>query len=126
MLSSKSSKMAEAALSTLQSSVYPLFPLFKLTQVNPNSFQPLNQIHQNLSGFHCYATDRSRAVLSHHYCSCAPGQTSEKGTVRQCVIYDSDQKDAKLIGIEYVVDEEVFKGLDEEEKKFWHSRTSPE
>lgn len=74
---------------------------------------------------------------------------------RQCVIYDSDRADARLIGIEYVVSEDVrilglaasrlelaqnanvagelkltgkpwllqvFLGLPEEEKKYWHSR----
>lgn len=36
------------------------------------------------------------------------------------VIYDSDKADARLIGIEYVVNEEVFVALPEEEKKYWH------
>lgn len=84
------------------------------------SFEPLSQIHQNLSGFHCYADDRTRAVLAHHYCSCvvdAPG-----GRVRQCLIYDSNSVGAKLIGIEYVVDSEVFQSLPADEKKYWHSR----
>lgn len=42
-------------------------------------------------------------------------------SVRQCVIYDSDKPDARLIGIEYVIDESVFVTLDHEEKKLWHS-----
>lgn len=78
---------------------------------------PIKEIHQHLVGLHCYSVDRSRAVASHHFCSASP----TKG-VRQCIIYDSDKANARLIGIEYVIDSAVFEGLPEEEKKFWHSR----
>lgn len=105
---------------------------------------------QHLSGLHCYADNLKRAVSayvlsldrvlaplrssssprhslplvldSHHFCSCAR-HDGERGKVRQCVIYDSDKADARLIGIEYVVDEEVFRNLPEDEKKYWHSRS---
>ncbi|GAA5915224.1 hypothetical protein JCM5296_005902 [Sporobolomyces johnsonii] len=83
------------------------------------SFTPINQIHQHLSGLHCYADDRSRAVSAHHFCSCAPGH--ETGKVRQCIIYDSDKADARLIGIEYVIHHDIFVSLPEEEKQYWHS-----
>ncbi|GAA5901869.1 OBAP family protein [Sporobolomyces salmoneus] len=88
-------------------------------QAGMMSFAPINQIHQHLVGLHTYSTDRSRAVPSHHFCSCAPKH--EKGTVRQCIIYDSDKADARLIGIEYVIEEAIFDTLDKEEQKFWHS-----
>ena len=39
----------------------------------------------------------------------------------QCVIYDSDRPDARLIGIEYIISEKLFQTLPEEEKRFWHS-----
>lgn len=41
--------------------------------------------------------------------------------MHQCVIYDSDKPNARLIGIEYIVTEKLFKTLPEEEKKYWHS-----
>jgi len=41
--------------------------------------------------------------------------------LHQCVIYDSNRSDAKLIGIEYIVSNKIFKNLPEEEKKLWHS-----
>ncbi|GAA5972903.1 hypothetical protein JCM8115_001013 [Rhodotorula mucilaginosa] len=84
------------------------------------SFAPINAIHQHLSGLHCYAQDRTSVVSAHHFCSCLK---YEEGVhkVRQCVIYDSDRADARLIGVEYVVSEDVFLGLPEEEKKYWHS-----
>jgi len=37
------------------------------------------------------------------------------------VIFDSDEPGARLIGIEYIISERVYKGLNEEEKKLWHS-----
>jgi hypothetical protein len=42
--------------------------------------------------------------------------------VRACVqlIFDSNEENARLIGVEYVVSERLFKGLPEEEKKLWH------
>jgi len=79
------------------------------------SFKPINQIHQHLSAFHFYSQDRTRQVLAHHFC------THRSPDFHQCVIYDSDEADARLIGIEYIVSEKLFAKLPEEEKKFWHS-----
>lgn len=39
----------------------------------------------------------------------------------QCLIYDTDAADARLIGVEYVVAESVFASLPSEEKQLWHS-----
>ncbi|EMD38393.1 hypothetical protein CERSUDRAFT_24526, partial [Gelatoporia subvermispora B] len=79
------------------------------------SFQPINAIHQHLCAFHCYSHDRTRHIEAHHYCKCLSHD------FHQCIIYDSDSPDAKLIGIEYIVTEKIFKSLPAEEKKFWHS-----
>jgi hypothetical protein len=76
---------------------------------------PINGIHAHVCGFHFYADDIKRQVRAHHYC----GHKNED--VLQCVIYDSHQKDARLIGIEYVISEALFKSLPEDEKRLWHS-----
>jgi hypothetical protein len=39
----------------------------------------------------------------------------------QCVIYDGNAADARLIGVEYIVSERIFKSLPEEEKALWQS-----
>lgn len=39
----------------------------------------------------------------------------------QCVIYDGNELHSRLIGIEYIVSERIFKTLPEEEKALWHS-----
>ncbi len=41
--------------------------------------------------------------------------------VRQCLLYDSAESDARLIGIEYMITPELFDALSPEEQKLWHS-----
>lgn len=41
--------------------------------------------------------------------------------LRQCLIYDSCQPNARLIGVEYMVPKHVYETLDAEEQKLWHS-----
>ncbi|KAH7914968.1 hypothetical protein BJ138DRAFT_1142674 [Hygrophoropsis aurantiaca] len=79
------------------------------------TFTPINQVHQHLCGFHFYAQDPTRHVEAHHFC------VHRSEDFHQCIIYDSGEADARLIGIEYIVTEKVFKSLPEGEKKYWHS-----
>ncbi|KAJ1028633.1 hypothetical protein NDA16_001799 [Ustilago loliicola] len=81
-----------------------------------NRFAPVEKIHQALHAYHVVADDRGEIVPSVHYCSC-----NSSGDHFQCLIYESDETDAKLIGVEYMVSEEVFLQLPEDEKKYWHS-----
>jgi hypothetical protein len=39
------------------------------------------------------------------------------------VIYDSNAPNARLIGVEYIISERLFKLLPEEERKYWHSHS---
>lgn len=79
------------------------------------SFKPITNIHAHLCAFHCYHDDRSRQLPAHHYCS----HITED--VMQCLIYDRDDiKEAKLIGVEYVISAEIFSKLPDSEKKYWH------
>jgi len=76
---------------------------------------PLAAIDAHVCGLHFYSGDLSRQVIAHHYCS------HVSKSVRQCVIYDSDKKHARLVGVEYVIASELFEALPAEEKKLWHS-----
>ena len=76
---------------------------------------PLGSIHAHVCGFHFYSGDMPRALRVHHYCS------HLNPDVFQCVIYDSDRADARLIGIEYIISEKLFAGLPADEKQLWHS-----
>ena len=76
---------------------------------------PIDAMSVYLNGFHFYADDMGRQVEAHHYC------THLTEDLHQCVIYDGDDKNARLIGIEYIVSAKLFATLPEEEKKLWHS-----
>lgn len=41
--------------------------------------------------------------------------------LRQCLIYDSHEANARLIGVEYMVPRHVYETFPEEERKLWHS-----
>lgn len=76
---------------------------------------PLDAMSAFLNGFHFYADDMGRQVEANHFC------THLTEDFHQCVIFSSPTKDARLIGIEYIVSEKVFRTLPEDEKRLWHS-----
>lgn len=76
---------------------------------------PLQAMNLYLDGFHRYSDDQGHQMEAHHYCA----QLNED--VHQCVIYDGNTRDARLIGIEYIISERLFRTLPHEEKKLWHS-----
>ncbi|MGD7070481.1 OBAP family protein [Acetobacter sp. AAB5] len=77
--------------------------------------KPIDAMSEYLNGFHFYADDMGRQVEANHFC------THLTEDFHQCVIYEANQPNARLIGIEYIVSEKIFKTLPEEEKKLWHS-----
>jgi hypothetical protein len=53
-------------------------------------------------------------MIAHHYCKPVSGGLTE------CQLYDSDDPDARLIGVEVIVDKETWKKLSKKEKAQWH------
>ncbi|KAK1489807.1 hypothetical protein CTAM01_11023 [Colletotrichum tamarilloi] len=78
-------------------------------------FAPLSNVCAHLNAFHAYASDPTRVVEANHYC----GYLNED--VRQCILYDSPAKNARIIGIEYMITPKLYETLDSEERKLWHS-----
>ncbi|KAH7347345.1 hypothetical protein B0T11DRAFT_333461 [Plectosphaerella cucumerina] len=78
-------------------------------------FTPLKNVCAHLNAFHAYASDSSRFVETNHYC----GHLTDG--VRQCILYDSPERGARIIGIEYMITPELYEGLDPEERRLWHS-----
>jgi hypothetical protein len=76
---------------------------------------PLRKINAYLDGFHFYNGNIDAQMEAHHYVS----QLNED--MHQAIIYDGNGEDAKIMGVEYIISERLFKTLDEEEKKLWHS-----
>lgn len=75
---------------------------------------PAKAFHLYLCAFHIAKKDPSFVVEAHHYCSPA-GEG-----LHQCIIYDRRGEGAKLIGIEYIITDEVYRKLPDAEKKYYH------
>ena len=52
--------------------------------------------------------------IAHHYCK------QVRGGMFECQLYDSDSKDARLVGVEVVVDAKTWQAFDSVENKNWH------
>lgn len=76
---------------------------------------PLKKFNTYLDGFHFYNGNINAQMEAHHYVS----QLSDD--LYQAIIFDGNGSDAKIMGVEYIVTEKLFKTLPREEKKFWHS-----
>jgi hypothetical protein len=76
---------------------------------------PLDAMSTYLNGFHMYADEMGRQVEATHFC------IHLRHDLHQCVIFDRNAPDARLIGIEYIITRERFRSLPEEEKRLWHS-----
>lgn len=76
---------------------------------------PVDAMSTYLNGFHMYADETGRQVEASHFC------IHLQHDLHQCVIFDRNAADARLIGIEYIVSEERFRALPEDEKRLWHS-----
>lgn len=80
------------------------------------SFKPINQMSQHVCTFAIYSHDMSRQIETHHYCSRLTEQ------FLQCAVYDSDDPNkGHLIGVEYIISDDIFETLPPEEQKLWHS-----
>ncbi len=53
-------------------------------------------------------------MVIHHYCKPVSGGLIE------CQLYDSDKSDARLIGVEMVVDAATYNKFNKKEKALWH------
>lgn len=82
------------------------------------SFAPIKKIDMHLSGFAFYNGQPDRQVELHHYCSRVNDE------VIQCAVYESEKPDARLLGIEYVISEGIFKSLPADEQLYWHSHAT--
>ncbi|THV05563.1 DUF1264-domain-containing protein [Dendrothele bispora CBS 962.96] len=90
---------------------------FDVVQQTAFSFRPISNIKQALCALHPYAHDTARpAVPAYHYCT-----HNTSADLHQCIVFDSNEPTARLIGVEYIITEKLFRTLDDEEKKLWHS-----
>jgi len=76
---------------------------------------PIGAINSYLDGFHFYNGNLKAQMEAHHYCAILGDD------LIQCVIYDGNVADAKLMGVEYIVSARLFQTLPAAEKGLWHS-----
>lgn len=76
---------------------------------------PVEALNAYLDGFHFYNGKMKSQMEAHHYCAIV------NEDVIQCVIYDGNVRDAKLMGVEYIVSGKLYQGLPAAEKALWHS-----
>jgi hypothetical protein len=90
----------------------------KALEVGADAMQdktPVRSLNAYLDGFHFYNGNMQAQMEAHHYC----GHLNEE--VIQCVIFDGNEEDAKIMGIEYIVSRGLFEALPPDEKRLWHS-----
>jgi hypothetical protein len=75
---------------------------------------PVEKIAMYLNGFHVSKHDAQMQMEAHHYCN----QTNED--FAQCVLFDGNTADARLMGIEYIISEKLYQTLPAQEKAYWH------
>ncbi|KAK3206701.1 hypothetical protein Dsin_020747 [Dipteronia sinensis] len=79
------------------------------------SLKPIKKMNQHVCTFALYSHDMSRQIETHHYV------TRLNQDFLQCAVYDTDDSNGCLIGVEYIVSDKIFEALPQDEQKLWHS-----
>jgi hypothetical protein len=66
------------------------------------------------AGVHLGKDRPEDARVAYHFCKAV------NGDVCQCILYDGLGPDARLIGIEYLVTDEIYRRMSSEEQAYWH------
>ena len=78
---------------------------------------PVAGMHAHFCGIHIAKKNPKFQLIAQHYC----GPLNED--THQCLLFDSCEKNAKLLGVEYIISDKLFQGLPDTEKKYWHPHT---
>jgi hypothetical protein len=82
---------------------------------------PLAGPHAWFCGIHMAKKDPKFQLITQHYC-CAHTE-HDHDDLFQCILFDKTGPNAKLLGVEYIVSDAVYRKLPAEEKKYWHAHT---
>jgi hypothetical protein len=83
---------------------------------------PLHVPHVHFCGIHIAKQDPKFQLVVQHYCA-AHLNDKKGGAMFQCVLFDSDASNARLLGVEYVITNRAYQDLPDKEKKYWHPHT---
>ena len=87
-------------------------------------FTPIKQVCMYLDGFHTYRKEKDlkgeaqKQIRTAHYCK------QVNPDLFQCLLYDGNGTNARVIGIEYVISDKLFRTLPASEQKYWHAHDS--
>ncbi|XP_054790037.1 oil body-associated protein 2B-like [Prosopis cineraria] len=79
------------------------------------TLKPINQFSLHACSFGIFSHDMSRQIETHHFCS----RLSQDFV--QCAVYSSNDRKARLVGVEYIVPANTFETFPPEEQRLWHS-----
>lgn len=75
---------------------------------------PPEQLHAYLCAFHIAKKNPKFQLEAHHYCSMVSQD------VHQCIIFDGNGKGARILGVEYIISDKLYRTLPDTEKKYYH------
>jgi len=78
---------------------------------------PVSHPHLHFCGIHIAKNDPKVQIIAQHYC-CPLGEE-----MHQCLLYDSFERNAKLLGVEYIISDRTYRALPQNEKRYWHAHT---
>jgi len=78
---------------------------------------PVSHSHLHFCGIHIAKNDPKIQLITQHYC-CPLGDE-----MHQCLLYDSIERNAKLLGVEYIISDRMYRALPMTEKRYWHAHT---
>ncbi len=82
---------------------------------------PMTGPHLHFCGIHMAKKNPKLQFVTQHYCAAHTGGSA--GDVFQCVLFDGTGTNAKLLGVEYLISDEAYRKLPEDEKPYWHAHT---
>jgi len=71
-------------------------------------------MHLYLCAFHIAKKNPKLVFEAHHYCMPVADE------VHQCVISDGTGKNARILGVEYIISDKLYRKLPDAEKKYYH------
>ena len=92
------------------------------TNVSSPPATPITGPHAHFCGIHVAKNDPNFQLIAQHYCTAHAGHDHGEGLF-QCLLFDSTAANAKLLGVEYIISDKQYRGLLEEERKYWHPHT---
>ena len=116
--------LASAGVGALGMAVYDRHNLKPIVKACKLAGTPLDELHTYLCAFHVAAKDwpKGQQVEAHHYCM----SLQSVAGMFQCLVLDSNQPGARILGVEYIATKEVLDKIcaaapdAARERQMWH------